>query len=42
MEQFRLQYLAQGHLDMQTGGAGDRTTDLLRSGPFALAEPVQI
>ncbi len=23
------QYLAQGHFDMQTGGAGDRTTDLV-------------
>ena len=27
-EQFRVQYLVQGHFDMRTGGAGDRTADL--------------
>lgn len=34
--QFRVQYLAQGHLDTQTGGAGDQTTNLLISGRTAV------
>ena len=38
-EQFGVQYLAQGHFDMWTGGAGNRTTDLLISGPLVLALP---
>ena len=31
-----VQYLAQGHFGMRTGGAGDQTTDLLVSGQTAL------
>ena len=31
-EQFEVLYLAQGHFDMQTGGAGNRTADLPISG----------
>ena len=31
-EQFGVQYLAKGHFDMQTGGAGDQTSDLLIRG----------
>ncbi len=29
-KQFRIQYLSQGHSDMQTGGVGDRTTCFLQ------------
>lgn len=35
-EQFGVQYVAQGHFDMQTEGARDRTTDLLISVGSAL------
>jgi len=31
-EEFGVQYLPQGHLDMWNGGAGDPTTDLPRNG----------
>ena len=35
-EQFVVQYLAQGHFNMQTGGAGNRTANLPISGRPAL------
>ena len=35
-EQFGVKYLAQGHIDTRTGGAGNRTTDLPISGRPAL------
>ena len=34
--EFEVQYLAQGHFGMQTGGAGDRTTNILVSGRLPL------
>lgn len=34
-----VEYLAQGHFDMQTAGAGDRTTDLLTGGQPPVPEP---
>lgn len=38
--QFRVQYLAQGHFDMQTGGTSVHTTELLISGqPTLPLEP---
>lgn len=35
-QKFGVQYLAQEHFNMQTGGAGAQTTDLTRSGRSAL------
>ena len=40
-EQFGVQYLAQGHFDMWTGGAGGRTADLLITGRHALPPELQ-
>lgn len=41
MEQFRVWYLAQEYFNMQTGGAGDQTTDLLTGRPPTLPAEVQ-